>query len=63
MKKSYENENPSKVIITPKPPKGDPEAPDASSAPKPVQDVIPDVMDILKPGSGPVKPAAPGTVK
>lgn len=63
MKKSFDNENPSKVIITPKPPKGDPETPGASPAPKAVQDVIPDVMDKLKPGKEPVNPGKPGPVK
>lgn len=58
MKKSYENENPSKVIITPKPPKGDPETPDTASTPKVVQSVI---QDALKPGPASVPtPPKPG---
>ena len=56
MKKSYENENPSKVIITPKPPKGDPETPDTASTPKVVQSVI---QDALKPGPGPASVPTP----
>lgn len=63
MKKSFDNENPSKVIITPKPPKGDPESPVNSPAPQPVQNVIADVVETLKPGKEPVNPGKPGPVK
>ena len=44
MKKSYSNDNPSKVVIVPKPPKS--EEPDTSSTTSPVKDVL--EKDVLK---------------
>ncbi|MBP5487576.1 MAG: hypothetical protein J6Y06_08115 [Bacteroidales bacterium] len=44
MKKSYSNDNPSKVVIVPKPPKS--EEPDTSSTPSPLKDVL--EKDVLK---------------
>ena len=44
MKKSYSNDNPSKVVIVPKPPKS--EEPDTSSTPSHLKDVLEN--DVLK---------------
>ena len=44
MKKSYSNDNPSKVVIVPKPPKS--EEPDTSSTTSPLKDVL--EKDVLK---------------
>lgn len=44
MKKSYSNDNPSKVVIVPKPPKS--EEPDTSSTNSPLKDVL--EKDVLK---------------